>query len=112
MAGSDLAIGALKLFTFERPDWTVEQLAQALKASTNSAYRYVATLENAGLLATVTSVLHTLGPAIIQHDRQIQLTDQIRDRLLTQPASADLTGTWGCTGTGEPSIMPIDKRIP
>ena len=77
MPGSDRAIDILKLFTLECPDWTVEQFATALSVSTSSAYRYVATLENAGLLTTVTHGHYTLGPAIIQYDRQIQLTDPL-----------------------------------
>ena len=76
MAGSDRAIGALKLFTLDRPDWTVEQVAAALAVSASSAYRYVATLEAAGLL-TAAAGRYTLGPAIIQLDRQIQLTDPL-----------------------------------
>ena len=77
MAGSDRAIGTLRLFTLDRPDWTVEQVAAALKVSLSSAYRYVATLEGAGLLTTVSSGSYTLGPAFIQCDRQIQLTDPL-----------------------------------
>ncbi len=37
---------------------------------------------------------------------------KIRERLLTQPASAGITGTWGYDGTGEPNIMPVVKRLP
>ena len=37
---------------------------------------------------------------------------KIRDHLLMQPASKGITGTWGYSGTGEPGIMPVIKRIP
>ena len=77
MAGSDRAIGALKLFTLERPDWTVDQVAAALAVSPSSAYRYVATLEAAGLLTAAAGGRYRLGPAIIQYDRQLQLTDPL-----------------------------------
>ena len=75
MAGSDRTIGVLKLFTLDRPEWTVEEAAESLGVSTSSAYRYFAALMEAGLLTAVTSGRYTLGPAIIQYDRQIQLTD-------------------------------------
>lgn len=77
MAGSDRTVGVLKLFTLEKPAWTVEEAAGALQVSASSAYRYVATLTEAGLLTTVTSGRYTLGPAVIQYDRQIQLTDPL-----------------------------------
>ena len=77
MAGSDRAVRALKLFTVEQPDWTVEGVAAALGVSTSSAYRYVATLEEAGFVTTVSNGRYTLGPAFIEGDRQIQLTDPL-----------------------------------
>ena len=88
MAGSDRAIGVLKLFTLDRPEWTVEEAAETLGVSTSSAYRYFATLMEAGLLTAVTSGRYTLGPAIIQHDRQIQLTDPLLRA--ARPVMADI----------------------
>lgn len=77
MAGPDRTIGVLKLFTLDRPAWTVEEAAVAMRVSTSSAYRYFASLTEAGLLTTVASGRYTLGPAIIQYDYQIQLTDPL-----------------------------------
>ncbi len=77
MAGMDRTIGVLKLFTIDRPGWTVEEAAAALEVSVSSAYRYFAALLEAGLLATDASGHYILGPAIIQYDRQIQLTDPL-----------------------------------
>ena len=77
MAGPDRLVSVLRLFTLERPAWTVEEAAGALQVSASSAYRYFAVLTEAGLLATITSGRYTLGPAIIQYDRQIQLTDPL-----------------------------------
>ncbi len=88
MAGSDRAIGALKLFTLERPDWTVEGVAAALGVSASSAYRYIATLEDAGFVTTVSSGRYTLGPAFIEGDRQIQLTDPLLRS--AQPVMSDM----------------------
>jgi len=88
MAGPDRTVGVLKLFTLERSEWTVEDAAVALHVSTSSAYRYFSTLTEAGLLTTVASGHYTLGPAIIQYDRQIQLTDPLLNA--AKPIMADL----------------------
>ena len=77
MMGPDRTILLLKLFTLDRPAWTVEAAAAALGVSVSSAYRYVAALTEAGLLTSAASGQYILGPAIIQYDRQIQLTDPL-----------------------------------
>jgi len=77
MSGPDRTINVLKLFTLEKPAWTVEMVAGVLKVSISSAYRYVAALVAAGLLTTSRNGTYVLGPAIIQYDRQIQLTDPL-----------------------------------
>ncbi len=91
MAGPDRTVGVLRLFTVERPAWTVEEAAGVLGVSTSSAYRYFATLTEAGLLTTVASGRYTLGPAIIQYDRQIQLTDPLLQA--AKPVMADILGS-------------------
>ncbi|HUZ66056.1 MAG TPA: IclR family transcriptional regulator C-terminal domain-containing protein [Beijerinckiaceae bacterium] len=75
MAGTDRAISVLRLFTLSRPSWSVEEAGTALGVSTASAYRYFAALVDGGLLTPSTKARYILGPAIIQYDRQIQLTD-------------------------------------
>ncbi len=45
--------------------------------SASSAYRYVAVLLEAGLLTHAGAARYVLGPAMIQYDRQIQLTDPL-----------------------------------
>jgi DNA-binding IclR family transcriptional regulator len=77
MATSDRTVSVLKLFTLEKPSWTVEEAALALEVSVSSAYRYFAALTEAGLLTSLSSGHYVLGPAIIQYDRQIQLTDPL-----------------------------------
>jgi len=79
MAGSDRAISVLKLFTLEKPAWSVEAVSESLEVSVSSAYRYVAALVEAGLLTPSRDGQYVLGPAIIQYDRQIQLTDPLLD---------------------------------
>jgi len=88
MAGQDRAISVLRLFTLERPDWTVEEVAAARGVSASSAYRYVAVLVDAGLLTTASAGHYVLGPAMIQYDRQIQLTDPLLQA--ARPVMAEL----------------------
>ena len=88
MAGPDRAIEVLRLFTLERPAWTVEEAAAAIEVSASSAYRYFAALTEAGLLTTAASGSYTLGPAIIQYDRQIQIADPLLRA--ARPVMADL----------------------
>jgi DNA-binding IclR family transcriptional regulator len=88
MAGPDRAIEVLRLFTLERPAWTVEEAAAAIGVSASSAYRYFAALTEAGLLTMAASGSYTLGPAIIQYDRQIQITDPLLRA--ARPVMADL----------------------
>jgi len=77
MAGPDRTISVLKLFTLERPAWTVERAAAALGVSASSAYRYFAVLTEAGFLTGAGGGAYVLGPAFIQYDRQIQRTDPL-----------------------------------
>jgi len=77
MAAPDRMISVLRLFTLDKPSWTVEKAALALEVSVSSAYRYFAALTEAGLLTSFASGHYVLGPAIIQYDRQIQLTDPL-----------------------------------
>ncbi len=71
----DKILAVLGLFTIERPDWTVEAVAEALGVSISTSYRYVKALTKAGLICPVSRASYTLGPAIIEMDRQIQICD-------------------------------------
>jgi len=74
---SDRAFQLLGLFSLEQPVWTVEQIAPQLGVAVSSAYRLIGRLAKAGLVDAVTPGRYALGPAIIQLDRQIQLTDPL-----------------------------------
>jgi DNA-binding IclR family transcriptional regulator len=74
---TDRAFQLLALFSMERPAWTVEQIAPKLDIAVSSAYRLIGRLANAGLVDAITPGRYVLGPAIIQLDRQIQLTDPL-----------------------------------
>jgi DNA-binding IclR family transcriptional regulator len=68
----------LRLFTADRPLWTAEEAASALDVSLSTAYRQFGALVKAGLLDAVEgSRAYVLGPAIIELDRNIRLSDPL-----------------------------------
>lgn len=74
-SSGDRLLAVLALFTIERSEWTVEDAAAQLGVSAPTAYRYFKRLTTAGLISPVSGASYTLGPAIIQLDRQIQISD-------------------------------------
>ena len=77
MASTDRSLSLLKLFTLEQPYWTAEKASVHLDVSISTAYRYLLALDEVGLITVVNPGVYMLGPAIIQLDRQIQLTDPL-----------------------------------
>lgn len=77
MTTADRLLEVLNLFTGERPDWSVEAAAAALKTPTSTTYRYFKSLNKSGLLGTLGGGRYILGPAIIRYDRQLRLTDPL-----------------------------------
>lgn len=68
----------LRLFTAEKPLWTPEEAAAALEVSLSTAYRQLSALMKAGLLDAVEgSKGYVLGPAIIELDRNIRMSDPL-----------------------------------
>jgi DNA-binding IclR family transcriptional regulator len=74
-SSGDRLLMALALFTIDRPQWTVEDAADQLGVSAKTAYRYFKQLTDSGLISPVAGAGYTLGPAIVQMERQIQATD-------------------------------------
>lgn len=78
MTSAERMLQLLQLFTAERPTWTVEQAAPASGVSLSTAYRYVRALVRAGLLEPADGAgAYALGPAIIQLDRNLQLSEPL-----------------------------------
>lgn len=71
----DRLLAVLALFTAEATQWTVEAVAEELGVSVPTTYRYFKKLTKAGLISPVSGACYTLGPAIIQMNRQIQIGD-------------------------------------
>lgn len=70
-------LAVLNLFTVERYEWTVEDAAREIGVSVSTAYRYFAELCRAGFLDPFSGNKYILGPAVIENDRTIQLTDPL-----------------------------------
>jgi DNA-binding IclR family transcriptional regulator len=67
----------LELFSDDQSAWTVEEAAQRLQTSVPTAYRYFKSLARVGLISPGSRAGYTLGPAIIEMDRQIRLRDPL-----------------------------------
>jgi DNA-binding IclR family transcriptional regulator len=70
-------LGILGLFTVEKPEWTVEEAAKEIGVSISTAYRYFRDLCKVGLLDPFSGGKYILGPAVIENDRKIRLTDPL-----------------------------------
>ncbi|WP_171041459.1 IclR family transcriptional regulator [Sinomonas susongensis] len=67
----------LDLFSEAEPVWSTADIIEALETSRSTGYRYIKTLNDAGLLTTVRNGYYSLGPRIIEMDLQIRLTDPL-----------------------------------
>lgn len=69
-------LGTLQLFTHAHPVLSAEQIAQGAGVPPSTAYRYVKQLATAGLLVRWKGG-YTLGPRIMELDRQIRECDPV-----------------------------------
>jgi DNA-binding IclR family transcriptional regulator len=74
-SSGDRMLAILALFSIDAPEWTVEAAAERLGVSAPTTYRYFKRLADAGLIARVSRAGYSLGPAIIEMDRRIQICD-------------------------------------
>lgn len=77
MPSSDKMLQVLDLFTPDRPLWSVEEMQAHLGHSRSTLYRYLKCLSDAGLIAHMPRRGYSLGPRIIEMDRQIAMTDPL-----------------------------------
>lgn len=96
MNTSNRLLGILGLFTAERPIWTVEEAAKEMRVSVSTAYRYFRHLSEAGLLDPFPAGKYVLGPAIIEGDRNIRITDPLIQ--VGRPAMQHLVARSGGAG--------------
>lgn len=67
----------LGLFTQERKQLRATDVAELLAASPATAYRYLADLEEAGMIERAGAGEYVLGPTIVELDRQIRTNDPL-----------------------------------
>jgi DNA-binding IclR family transcriptional regulator len=77
MSSLERMLAILDLFTEAQPMWEVEEIAARFGYTRSTAYRYVRELADAGLLTQAESARYSLGPRIIQLDRQLRVTDPL-----------------------------------
>lgn len=70
-------LGVLDLFTEQRLFWSAEEIVQALDVSMPTAYRYLKTLGDAGLLRRGSDARYTLGPRVVVLDHLIRQADPV-----------------------------------
>ncbi len=77
LSSADKLLAVLGLFTFERPEWTIEAAANELRLGVSTTYRYFKSLSDVGLVVAFAAGRYVLGPAITQLDRQTRLLDPL-----------------------------------
>lgn len=78
MKRADRLQSILGLFTLARPVWRAEEVAATLEVSLSTAYRQLGGLASSGLVEAVEGAnAYVLGPAIVELDRNIRLSDPL-----------------------------------
>jgi DNA-binding IclR family transcriptional regulator len=77
MSSLERMLALLDLFTDANPIWSVDEIAAKFSYTRSTAYRYVRELSDAGLLTPAATARYSLGPRIIQLDRQLRTTDPL-----------------------------------
>lgn len=70
-------LGILDLFSERRPAWSAEEIGTALSVSRATLYRYVKVLTRLGFLAPGSGSTYSLGPRIIEIERQMRQSDPL-----------------------------------
>lgn len=96
MTTANRLLRILSLFTIEQSEWTVEDAASEIGVSVSTAYRYFKDLSRAGFLDPLPGAKYVLGPAVIENDRKIRLTDPLVK--IGRPAMQRLVSRSGSVG--------------
>ena len=70
-------LGILGLFSEDRPEWTPEEMMQALGFSRPTLYRYLKTLKDAGYIVSLPQAGYTLGPRVTELDFLMRRSDPL-----------------------------------
>ena len=117
MATIDRALSVLWLFAGDQSEWTVEAAARELALSQSTAYQYVRSLVDCGLLSTYKPGRYVVGPGIIQLDRQTRQRDPLilAARQEMDELSASLSGADDVVllcRLYKLTVMCVDQRTP
>ena len=77
MNSTDRVLAILTLFTTDRRVWTADMIARKFDVSVSQAYRYCKSLVQAGLLDPIAPAGFILGPAFIEFERLLRLSDPL-----------------------------------
>lgn len=77
MAGLHRFVTILRLFGEGKSDWTVQDMAEALRLPASTVYRTVRELVTERFLEPVTEAHYRLGAAFVEFDRLVRLTDPL-----------------------------------
>lgn len=75
MKTSDKIFAVLRLFSTDRPEWTVEAASGEMDLPQSTAYEYFRTLTRSGLIAPTNGGRYVLGPAVIEMNRIVSRSD-------------------------------------
>lgn len=115
MATADRVLSILGLFTVDSPEWTVDAVALELGLSGSTAYQYVRSLVDAGLLVSEKGGRYMVGPAIIALDRVTRRFDPLGNaasqELETLTASVDADAIGLLCRIYRLKVMCVDQRV-
>ncbi|MCM2435910.1 IclR family transcriptional regulator [Agrobacterium rosae] len=77
MAGLDRFVDILRLFDEAKPDWTIQEMAEAVGAPASTVYRTVRELMGQGFLDPSVEAHYRLGAAFIEFDRRLRISDPL-----------------------------------
>jgi len=77
MAGLDRFVEILRLFNQEKPDWTIQEIADATGVPASTVYRTVRELVGQGFLDPSREAHYRLGAVFIEFDRRLRISDPL-----------------------------------
>jgi DNA-binding IclR family transcriptional regulator len=77
MAGLDRFVEILRLFDERKPDWTIQDMADAVGVPASTVYRTVRELVGQGFLDPSIEAHYRLGAAFIEFDRRKRISDPL-----------------------------------
>ena len=77
MGGLNRYVSVLRLFSEERGDWSVAEMAASLRLPVSTVYRTVREMVAADFLESATAARYRLGACFIEFDRLVRITDPL-----------------------------------